>query len=268
MSKDETNHAPLTPEEQAREAAELAQLEAECAKLDKEREEAAELEAKRVADEAAAAEQAREAAERERAAAQKARSTSGNKETNRAAKRQAELDSAASFQRLVGAADGALAKIREGWARVLEGIAECEELQASQAVAARVAREHAAANGLHTAATEHGHNTLVAHSWDALASLPAPAVAVPTSYVRQFISEHERHVATQVILNQGTTLVAPHATPAEIHAALLSGVHPSAIQSAKQSVGSLQSESFAAGQQNGVGADGWFGLRPKTEPLK
>lgn len=171
---------------------------------------------------------------------------------------QLKLDNAAGFPVLVNAAQSALGKICDGWAKVLEGIAECDKLQQSQLVAVNVAREFAANNATHSSAVELGHSALVAHSWNIIAALPKPVVDIPTAYVRQFGTDHERFVATQVALNQGTTIVAPGSSGAEINEALLSGVRPSDIQSGRRTLAVMTAEAETGAQ---VDAKSWFGFR-------
>jgi hypothetical protein len=169
------------------------------------------------------------------------------------AEMQAELDHAASFSVLVSGGKDALAKIKAGWAQVLDGIAECEALQQSQRVAHKAAHEHAAKNGTTSHAVVLDHNPLIAHSWEAVASLPAPVVATPEGYVRTFASEADRMASTQALLNQGSTLVAPHADRKEVHDALLHGVKPSDIQSARTPIAELNAR-----------AKSWFGYRSNS----
>lgn len=168
-----------------------------------------------------------------------------------AAETQITLDSAASFQALVASGKDSLAKIKDGWAKVLEGIAECEKLQQAQKSAFRAAREFAEKNGTISTAVEQGHNPLVAHSWENVSTLPAPAVDVPAAYVTHFPSADHRHTATQALLNGGSTLVTPHNDKVAINAALLAGVHPADIQTARVPLDELNKT-----------AAGWFGLKP------
>ena len=165
---------------------------------------------------------------------------------------QAQLDHAASFQVLVEGGKDSIAKIQAGWAQVRDGIAECETLQQSQRSAVAVAKDFAAKNGTASQAIVLDHNPLIAHSWEAVAALPPASVPFPEGYVKTFPSEADRMTSTQALLNQGTTLVAPHADRKEVHEALLSGVKPSDIQSARTPVTELNAR-----------AKSWFGFRPR-----
>jgi hypothetical protein len=163
---------------------------------------------------------------------------------------QAELDRLAGFAAMIEAAGPALDKIADGWKQVLQGIAECDRIQQDQKAAVALAKEHSLKHGTPSQAIEFGHGPLVAHSHERVAKLPLPVVDLPQGYVRHFRTRDEQMTEAQVLFNNGTTLLAPHATKEEVHQALLSGVRPSDIQSQRTPVQELNAK-----------AKSWFGFR-------